>query len=364
MNDKIDYGLISADSHVFEPADLFEKRLPAHLRGRAPQVRESNGGSAWFVEDVMPVPFPASAVTGSGYRARDLTDPDRPVNIDELMPALYDPAERIRAQDADSVDAEVLYASPHLWDAIKQVEDAELRLECARAYNDWISEFCSYDPSRLIGVGKLPSSGIEDAQKELVRIVGDPAPRGAVIDAWPSGSKGPSDAALDPIWDVANEAGVPISLHYGLGDARSAPTDGHHARAQASGRDGAAAPRGLGRVRPVPEPEDGVGARRCRVVLPLDGIPRQHLPPSPSSAAFQARAGGLVPERVHAPPFLVRHPAGQDHGEAPSSASEPIISCGRATSRLTRRQLARRPPAGHARERRACHRGSKCAAGR
>ena len=150
-------------------------------------MRESNGGSAWFVEDVMPVPFPASAVTGSGYRAFDLTDPDRPVTFDEIMPALHDPAERIKAQDADSVDAEVLYASPHLWDAIKQVEDAELRLECARAYNDWISEFCSYNPDRLIGVGKLPSSSIEDAQKELVRIVGDPRLRGAVIDAWPSG---------------------------------------------------------------------------------------------------------------------------------------------------------------------------------
>ena len=84
------------------------------------------------------------------------------------------------------MDAEVLYASPHLWDAIKQVEDTELRLECARAYNDWISDFCSYNPDRLIGIGKLPTSSIEDARKELVRIVEDPVLRGAVIDAWPS----------------------------------------------------------------------------------------------------------------------------------------------------------------------------------
>jgi len=97
VTDKVDYGLISADSHVFEPADLFEKRLPSHLRDRAPQVRDSNGGSAWFVEDVVPVPFPESAVTGSGYRVRDLSNPDRPVTVDEIMPALYDPAERIKA---------------------------------------------------------------------------------------------------------------------------------------------------------------------------------------------------------------------------------------------------------------------------
>ena len=68
MTDKVDYGLISADSHVFEPADLFEKRLPSHLRDRAPQVRDSNGGSAWFVEDVVPVPFPESCLLYTSHR--------------------------------------------------------------------------------------------------------------------------------------------------------------------------------------------------------------------------------------------------------------------------------------------------------
>jgi predicted TIM-barrel fold metal-dependent hydrolase len=224
MSDKTGYDLISADAHVFEPSDLFEKRLPNRVRDRAPKVDDWNGGSAWFVENVVPVPFPASAVTGSGYRLPNRSDQGGAVSHDDLMPGLRDPAERIKVQDLDSVDAEVLYASPHLWDAIKQVDDGELRLECARAYNDWISEFCSHDPQRLLGVGKIPTSGVDDARDELVRCIDELGLRGAVIDAWPDGSKGPSDLALDPIWDVANQAGIPISLHYGLGDARSAPT--------------------------------------------------------------------------------------------------------------------------------------------
>ena len=223
MTDNTDYGLISADSHVFEPADLFERRLPAGLRDRAPRVGEWQGGSAWFVDDIVPVPFPASAVSGSGYRLPK-RDGDRAVSVDELLAGLHDPAERIKLQNADSVDAEVLYASPHLWDAVKQVPDPDLRLACARAYNDWIAEFCAGHPERLVGVAKIPTSGLEDAHKELVRCVEELGLRGAVFDAWPDGTRGPVDAALDPIWDFANETAIPISLHYGLGDARSAPT--------------------------------------------------------------------------------------------------------------------------------------------
>ena len=226
MSDHTGYQLISADSHVFEPADLFTRNLPASLRDQAPKVGDWNGGSAWFVEDVVPVPFPASAVTGSGYRSSLRPRSETAVAFDELMPGLYEPAQRIRVQDADSVDAELLYASPHLWDAVKQVDDAGLRLGCAKVYNDWIAEFCSHNPQRLIGIGKIPTSGIEDARQELVRCIEELGLRGVVIDAWPDGIRGPADRLLDQLWEVANEAGVAISLHYGLGDARSAPTAG------------------------------------------------------------------------------------------------------------------------------------------
>src|SRR5580658_1825627 len=100
------YGLISADSHVVEPADLFVKGLPAGLRDRGPRLVDFAGGSAWLVEDSDgPVPLPVGAATGSGYRL--LNGGGRPreaVRFEEVMPGFYDPAERLRLQDADSVD--------------------------------------------------------------------------------------------------------------------------------------------------------------------------------------------------------------------------------------------------------------------
>src|SRR6476661_9324930 len=97
------YELISADSHVLEPADLFATRLPSALRGQAPKLVSADGVSTWEVEGVGPVPLPASAVTGSGY---DLPNGvSAGAAFDDVMPALYDPAERVKAQYADSVDA-------------------------------------------------------------------------------------------------------------------------------------------------------------------------------------------------------------------------------------------------------------------
>jgi predicted TIM-barrel fold metal-dependent hydrolase len=221
MSSTTRYELISADSHVLEPADLFETRLPSGLRGRAPKLVSSDGVSVWEVDGVGAVPLPASAVTGSGYDLHDGVSAG--AAFDDVMPALYDPAERVKAQYTDSVDAEVLYGYPYLWDAIKQSDDAELRLGCAQAYNDWIAEFCSHAPEKLIGVGRIPTSGIEAARDEMQRCVDDLALKGFVLDAWPDDATGPTDPALDQLWEVANASAVPVSFHFGVGNSRSAP---------------------------------------------------------------------------------------------------------------------------------------------
>jgi predicted TIM-barrel fold metal-dependent hydrolase len=223
-----DYKLISADSHVIEPPDIFESRLPASLRGGAPRLVAHEGGSAWVVDGSEPVPLPSTAATGSGwYRAANGPRVDGPVGWDAVLPALYDPAERINAQWADSVDAEVLYPSTALWDAIKRLDDAAVKLALVQAYNDWIAEFCTSAPDRLVGLAKLPSIGVEVACDELARCVNELGLRGAVLDAWPSGAPAGGRPDDEPFWELANDLRVPISLHIAVGaDAITTPPSG------------------------------------------------------------------------------------------------------------------------------------------
>jgi predicted TIM-barrel fold metal-dependent hydrolase len=221
MTDSNEYTLISADSHVLEPPDLFH-RLPAHLRSRAPKLGSVNGYDAWMVEGSEPVPLPPTAASGSGYQRFNLNHrKDTPLTFADVLPGLYDPVERLRAQDADSVHAEVLYPSARLWEAITLLDDRDLKLACVQSYNDWIAQFCARSPDRLIGLGKIPSTTCQDARDELIRCVEELNLRGAILDTWPSGSAVAGNADDDPFWDAVDDKKVPVSLHYAVGRGKT-----------------------------------------------------------------------------------------------------------------------------------------------
>jgi len=212
LTERTGYNVISADSHIVEPPDVFAG-LPASLKDRAPKLADHEGGSAWFVEGVEPSPLPPTFASGTGWRKPEGTS----IRFDQVLPGLYDPAERVKAQDADSVDAEILYPTPTLWDALKLVDDDELKLACARTYNDWLAQFCSHSPDRFFGVAKIPTTSVEDAIAELQRATGELGLKGALLDAYPSGSSVGGNPADDPFWEAANDLQIPVSFHYGVG---------------------------------------------------------------------------------------------------------------------------------------------------
>lgn len=220
--------IISADSHVVEPPDVFEGRLPSHLKDKAPRLIALDGASYWHVDGFDPIPLPVTAATGSGWRrsARGPVMADGAIHWDDVLPGLYEPAERIKAQTADSIDGEFLYPTAGLWDAVKQLDDGELKLALVRAYNDWLAEFCAHRPDRLFGVAKLPATSVADARAELERAVGLGL-RGAVLDAWPSGAPSAGRPDDDPFWETVNGLRIPISLHLGVGvNASTEPPTG------------------------------------------------------------------------------------------------------------------------------------------
>jgi predicted TIM-barrel fold metal-dependent hydrolase len=212
MTTEAGYRLISADSHVVEPPDVFAE-LPAGVRDRAPKLADFEGGSAWFVDGVEPVPLAPSLVTGSGLRRPSA----KVASFDAVLPGLHDPAERIKAQDADSVDAEFLYPTPGLWDALEVTDDDELKLACAKAYNDWLSAFCAHAPDRLFGIAKIPTTSVEAAVAEVQRAVGELGMKGVLLDAFPSGATIGGRPEDEPFWEAVNELKVPVSFHYGVG---------------------------------------------------------------------------------------------------------------------------------------------------
>jgi predicted TIM-barrel fold metal-dependent hydrolase len=205
------YRLVSADSHVVEPPDIWTRRMPARLRDRAPRQQRFDEGDAWVIEGLtQPFPFGLTQCGGLPPEAYRMW-----VRWEEVRPGAWVPSARIREMDQGKVDAEVLYPSPRIQNAIIQNRDAEWQIACVRAYNDWLSEFCAYDPARFVGIPMLPSVGIAGALAELARASALPGLRGALVSQYPEGGVQLSPAD-DPLFAACEERGIAVHLHVGL----------------------------------------------------------------------------------------------------------------------------------------------------
>jgi predicted TIM-barrel fold metal-dependent hydrolase len=207
----IDYPILDADAHVNEPPDLWQSRVPARLRARAPKVLRTDDGDVWSFDDGKRLrPLGLTATAGLSYlqfRAEGLT-------YDSIRPGSFDPAARLADLDADGIWAQILYPSVTLAGARTYTDDRELQLACVRAYNEWLAEFCASGGGRLIGQTIIPTTGVDDAVAEL-RWGLDHGMRGAVIAAYPNGTLDDPGPANDPFWDLAQEAAVPLGVHIG-----------------------------------------------------------------------------------------------------------------------------------------------------
>ena len=160
----IDYPIIDADAHVNEPPELWQERVPANLKDRAPKVLHTERGDIWSFDDGREKwPVGLTATAGQSFFEY------APVGgrYETMRPGSFETAARLRDLDADGIFAQVLYPSVTLKGARIYSQDRPLQLACVRAYNEWILEFCSDTNGRLLSQAIIPTTGIDDAVAEL-----------------------------------------------------------------------------------------------------------------------------------------------------------------------------------------------------
>jgi predicted TIM-barrel fold metal-dependent hydrolase len=205
--------LISADSHVVESPDLWQKWLAPEYHDRAPKlVKDSAGGDAWQYRPGTP-PVPLGLVTtypGRTYEAFRWEG----ATYAKVNAGAWNGAARLREQDEDGVQAEVLYPSQRTMRHYMLDDDDDFHLAGIRAYNDWMAkEFMAADPKRLIGLAQMPNLGVEKAIAEMKRAHGL-GMRGVILSSWPAGAASISRED-DAFWTEAERLGMPVSIHLG-----------------------------------------------------------------------------------------------------------------------------------------------------
>ena len=171
----IDGVIISADSHVMEPVDLWKKGVPEKYRDAAPL-------------------YPPHKL-GEGFQQRE---------------GGWDPNARITEMEVDGLSAEVLY--PTLLLKLFALDDAGLQEACFRVYNDWLIEYCSVDRDRLIGVAAISAYNIDNAVKELERCR-KAGLKGALVWQAPHPDLPFHSKHYDRVWAAAQDLEAPVSMH-------------------------------------------------------------------------------------------------------------------------------------------------------
>jgi predicted TIM-barrel fold metal-dependent hydrolase len=188
--------------------------MPEEYRPMAPRlVRQADGSDAWVMGDKMI--RPAAAADLYGGKGRDQYVPFN--GRYEGTPGTGSAAQRVREQDQDGVDAEVLFPSqqggPKFW---RRIDDNAAYKAIVRAYNTWLAEeYCAVAPDRLIGVGILPlGCDLADVIAEL-EYCADAGFKTVLLQGFPSGKAHPSDED-DKFWVRAQELHMPVSVHVDL----------------------------------------------------------------------------------------------------------------------------------------------------
>lgn len=219
----VDYQVISSDSHVVEPRDLWTARIDKEFRDRAMHVETRGNADWWVIDGVAFQGVEDCAQPGYMFDKDKRRIPWSPEGlfVRDLVRGGYDPDERVKDMDTDGVAKEILH--PTLGNHMgRVVVDGRALSAHVRAYNDWVAEFSRSQPKRLYGLCCLNVDDVQEAAEELRRchrmgLVGAMLP-------WPSEDRPYSLPEYEVLWATAEDLGIPLEIH--AGTRRTTPAEG------------------------------------------------------------------------------------------------------------------------------------------
>ena len=212
------YNRISADSHIdlpWLPEDLFTSNARAGLKDRVPHVVDGPDGPHWTSKSGFSYglvcgvgPSGAKLVPGQNHRVDKMAATGLYEDARRGVRRCVDPALRLKDAELDGVDAEVIFG---ILGAATRLGDREAAQEMFRIYNDWLADFCSHSPERLIGLACLPYGHVGDAVEEVHRAA-KLGLRGLELScSWDMEPMW--HPVWEPLWQAVSEVDLPLHFH-------------------------------------------------------------------------------------------------------------------------------------------------------
>ena len=201
--------VISSDSHVFEPPDLWTSRIDSRFKDRAPYMKKVDGLDQLFVEGDQFIAG-IGLISGAGLRFETPERISHEGRFEDVHVGGYEPDEHIKDMKSDGVSGEILYPSQGLF--FFKVQDSDLLSAIFRAYNDWLVEFCNTYPQQLKGIAMINLDDVQDGMRELERTT-RMGLVGAMISEYPAEERRYDNPEYEPFWALSQDLDMPLSLH-------------------------------------------------------------------------------------------------------------------------------------------------------
>lgn len=201
--------VISTDSHIQEPADLWTKRMSAAKWGeRIPHVVAEERADYWYIDGKRGGTM--MAATQVGVRFEDQHKLVMVGRQADVRRGGYDPVARMKDMDADGIVGEITFPGVGL--SLGRMAPSEFRTAMADAYVDWLAnEFCAAYPKRLKAVVPIDVRDIEAAIGEMRRA--KKLGLGVTLSAYPGEERSYDQPMYDPLWAAAVDLEMPLHLH-------------------------------------------------------------------------------------------------------------------------------------------------------
>ena len=218
----MDYQLIDADGHYYEPDDCFSRHIEAKLKAATVRVeRRADGlgrvyiGQKRTFMSVMPGDYASAPGAKLGLFSGKQEDgfAHKEVINARDYPAFTDKRARLAFLDEQDIEATLML--PTLAVAVEEdlAHDVELSYASLRAFNRWLEEDWGFGSDRrLFGVPLLSLLDLDQALLELRRLLGAGA-RLVHLRPGPVGGRSPAHPMFDPFWATLAEAGVGVVFH-------------------------------------------------------------------------------------------------------------------------------------------------------
>ena len=201
------FKVFDSDMHVMEPPDLWERYIDPAFRARAP-----HGILSQNVRDLR-LQWPDQPPIGvrSPHRGRNYERNQQ--TYAEHARRGWGPDVQVAAMDVEGIDVAVMFPSRGLSSLTWPNMDPPFAAAMARAYNDWLGEFCSQAPDRMYGAGMLSMHDIGSAVEEAHRVVEDLGFKAVFMRANIVNGKQWHDPYYEPLWNALEQLEVPVGLH-------------------------------------------------------------------------------------------------------------------------------------------------------